>query len=43
VSRAIAEAVARYALKIMAGIKEGRRDLDKKIGLKPDPSVKKGS
>lgn len=41
VPRAKAEAVARYALKIMQGDKEGRRDLYKKLGLKPDPSIKK--
>jgi regulator of RNase E activity RraA len=41
VPRAKAEAVAKYARKIMDGDKEGRRDLYKKVGLKPDPSVKK--
>jgi 4-hydroxy-4-methyl-2-oxoglutarate aldolase len=41
VPRARAEAVAAYARKIMDGDKEGRRELYKKIGLKPDPSVKK--
>ncbi len=41
VPRARAEAVARYALKIMEGDKEGRRDLYKKLGIKPDPSIKK--
>ncbi len=41
VPRAKAEAVARYALKIMDGDKEGRRDLYKKLGIKPDPSIKK--
>jgi len=41
VPRAKAEAVAKYARKIMEGDKEGRRELYKKVGLKPDPSVKK--
>jgi 4-hydroxy-4-methyl-2-oxoglutarate aldolase len=41
VPRAKAEAVAKYARKIMDGDKDGRRDLYKKAGLKPDPSVKK--
>lgn len=41
VPRARAEAVAKYARKIMDGDKEGRRDLYKKAGLRPDPSVKK--
>ncbi len=41
VPRAKAEAVAKYARKIMDGDKEGRRELYKKVGLKPDPSVKK--
>ena len=41
VPRAKAEAVAAYARKIMDGDKEGRRELYKKVGLKPDPSVKK--
>jgi regulator of RNase E activity RraA len=41
VPRAKAEAVAGYARKIMDGDKEGRRDLYKKLGLKPDPSIKK--
>lgn len=41
VPRAVAEAVARYARKIMDGDKDGRRELYKKVGLKPDPSVKK--
>lgn len=41
VPRAQAEAVARYARKIMDGDKDGRRELYKKVGLKPDPSVKK--
>jgi 4-hydroxy-4-methyl-2-oxoglutarate aldolase len=41
VPRARAAAVAQYARKIMDGDKEGRRELYKKMGLKPDPSVKK--
>jgi 4-hydroxy-4-methyl-2-oxoglutarate aldolase len=41
VPRSQAEAVARYARTIMEGDKEGRRELYKKVGLKPDPSVKK--
>jgi len=41
VPRAKAEAVAAYARKIMDGDKAGRRELYKKVGLKPDPSVKK--
>ena len=41
VPRSKAEAVAAYARKIMEGDKEGRRDLYKKLGLKPDPSIKK--
>jgi regulator of RNase E activity RraA len=41
VPRAKAEEVAAYARKIMEGDKEGRRDLYKKLGLKPDPSIKK--
>jgi regulator of RNase E activity RraA len=41
VPRAKAEAVATYARKIMDGDKDGRRELYKKVGLKPDPSVKK--
>jgi 4-hydroxy-4-methyl-2-oxoglutarate aldolase len=41
VPRARAEAVARYARGIMESDKEGRRDLYKKLGLKPDPSIKK--
>ncbi len=41
VPRARAEAVAAYARKIMESDKEGRRDLYKKVGLKPDPSIKK--
>jgi regulator of RNase E activity RraA len=41
VPRDRAEAVAAYARKIMDGDKDGRRELYKKVGLKPDPSVKK--
>jgi regulator of RNase E activity RraA len=41
VPRAKAEAVAQYARKIMDGDKDGRRELYKKAGLKPDPSIKK--
>jgi 4-hydroxy-4-methyl-2-oxoglutarate aldolase len=41
VPRARAAAVARYARKDMDGDKEGRRELYKKVGLKPDPSAKK--
>ncbi len=41
VPRARAAAVAKYARKIMDGDKDGRRELYKKVGLKPDPSVKK--
>ena len=41
VPRARAEAVAKYARKIMEGDKEGRRELYKKVGLKPDPSIKR--
>ena len=41
VPRAKAEAVAAYARKIMDGDKDGRRELYKKVGLKPDPSIKK--
>lgn len=41
VPRAKADAVAKYARKIMDGDKAGRRELYKKVGLKPDPSVKK--
>ncbi|MBE0712673.1 MAG: RraA family protein [Candidatus Aminicenantes bacterium] len=41
VPRAKAEPVAKYARKIMDGDKEGRRELYKKVGLKPDPSIKK--
>jgi regulator of RNase E activity RraA len=40
VPRAKAEAVAKYARKIMENDKAGRRDLYKKIGLKEDDSVK---
>lgn len=41
VPRAQAVAVAKYARKIMEGDKEGRRDLYKQLGLKPDASIKK--
>jgi 4-hydroxy-4-methyl-2-oxoglutarate aldolase len=41
VPRSKAEAVAKYARKIMDGDKEGRRELYKKVGLKSDPSIKK--
>jgi 4-hydroxy-4-methyl-2-oxoglutarate aldolase len=41
VPRAKAEPVAKYARRIMDGDKEGRRELYKKVGLKPDPSIKK--
>jgi regulator of RNase E activity RraA len=41
VPRGKAEAVAAYARKIMDGDKDGRRELYKKVGLKPDPSIKK--
>ncbi len=41
VPRAQAEAVAKYARRIMDGDKAGRLELYKKVGLKPDPSVKK--
>lgn len=41
VPRLQAEAVAKYARKIMEGDKAGRRDLYKKLGLKEDNSVKK--
>ncbi len=41
VPRAQAAAVAKYARKIMEGDKEGRRDLYKQLGLKPDASIKK--
>jgi 4-hydroxy-4-methyl-2-oxoglutarate aldolase len=40
IPRAHAEAVARYARKIIEGDKEGRRELYRKLGLPPDPSVK---
>jgi hypothetical protein len=32
--------VAAYARKIIEGDKEGRRELYRKLGLPPDPSVK---
>jgi 4-hydroxy-4-methyl-2-oxoglutarate aldolase len=41
VPRAHAAAVAAYARRIMDEDKEGRRDLYKKLGLKPDASIKK--
>lgn len=41
VPRAQAEAVARYARRIMDADKDGRRDLYRKLGLKPDASIKK--
>jgi len=41
VPRARAAAVAKYARTILEGDKEGRRDLYKKLGLKPDVSIKK--
>lgn len=41
VPRAKTEAVAKYARTIMEGDKAGRRELYKKVGLKPDPSIKK--
>ena len=41
VSRAKAEAVARYARKIMDGDKAGRRELYKQMGIKSDDSIKK--
>ena len=41
VPRAQAAAVAAYAKRIMEGDKEGRRDLYKQLGLKPDASIKK--
>jgi 4-hydroxy-4-methyl-2-oxoglutarate aldolase len=41
VPRARAEAVAKYARKVLDGDKDGRRELYKKVGLKPDPSIKK--
>jgi regulator of RNase E activity RraA len=40
VPRAHAEAVARYARKIIEGDKEGRRELYRKLGLPPDPSIR---
>jgi 4-hydroxy-4-methyl-2-oxoglutarate aldolase len=40
VPRAQAEEVARYARKIIEGDKEGRRELYRKLGLPPDPSVR---
>lgn len=40
VPRSKAEAVAKYARKIMENDKAGRRDLYKKVGLKEDDSVK---
>jgi 4-hydroxy-4-methyl-2-oxoglutarate aldolase len=40
VPRAHAEAVARYARKIIEGDKEGRRELYRKLGLPRDPSVR---
>jgi regulator of RNase E activity RraA len=40
VPRAQAAAVAAYARKIIEGDKEGRRELYRKLGLPPDPSVK---
>ncbi len=41
VPRAQAEAVAAYARKIMESDQDGRRELYKKVGLKPDVSLKK--
>jgi 4-hydroxy-4-methyl-2-oxoglutarate aldolase len=41
VPRAQAEAVAKYARKIMEEDQGGRRDLYKKLGIKPDVSLKK--
>jgi 4-hydroxy-4-methyl-2-oxoglutarate aldolase len=41
VPRAQAEAVAKYARRIMDEDKEGRRDLYRKLGLKPDASIRK--
>ena len=41
VPRAQAAVVANYARKIMEGDKEGRRELYKQLGLKPDASIKK--
>jgi regulator of RNase E activity RraA len=40
VPRAHAEEVARYARKIIEGDKAGRRELYKKLGLPPDPSIR---
>ncbi|HSD29312.1 MAG TPA: RraA family protein [Vicinamibacteria bacterium] len=40
VPRAQAEEVARYARKIIEGDKAGRRELYKKLGLPPDPSIR---
>jgi 4-hydroxy-4-methyl-2-oxoglutarate aldolase len=40
VPRAQAEEVARYARKIIESDKEGRRELYRKLGLPPDPSVR---
>jgi regulator of RNase E activity RraA len=41
VPRAKAEAVAKYARKILDGDKAGRRDLYKTLKIKEDDSVKK--
>jgi len=40
IPRAHAEAVARYARKIIEGDKEARRELYRKLGLPPDPSIR---
>jgi 4-hydroxy-4-methyl-2-oxoglutarate aldolase len=40
VPRAQAEEVARYARQIMDSDKEGRRELYRKLGLPPDPSIR---
>jgi len=40
VPRAQAEEVARYARKIIEGDKAGRRELYRKLGLPPDPSIR---
>jgi len=40
VPRAQAEEVARYARKIIEDDKEGRRELYRKLGLPPDPSIR---
>jgi len=40
VPRAVAEDVARYARKIIEGDKAGRRELYRKLGLPPDPSIR---